>query len=102
MTKRPRTLCLRAWRQAAGTRLRLPCAYWSRAACRSPAASSGLAASLIGQIQPGPATESEVLEIRPSRSRPDRGTAVVRSLTRNQRNEVVQRLTAKLIVLRRV
>jgi acyl dehydratase len=46
--------------------------------------------------------ESEVLDIRPSRSRPDRGIATVRSLTRNQRNEVVQRLTAKLIVPRRV
>jgi acyl dehydratase len=46
--------------------------------------------------------ESEVLEVRPSRSRPDRGVATVRSLTRNQRNEVVQRLTAKLIVARRV
>jgi acyl dehydratase len=46
--------------------------------------------------------ESEVLEIKPSQSRPDRGVATVRSLTRNQRNEVVQRLTAKLIVPRRV
>jgi acyl dehydratase len=46
--------------------------------------------------------ESEVLEIRPSRSRPDRGVATVRSITRNQRNEVVQLLTAKLIVPRRV
>jgi acyl dehydratase len=46
--------------------------------------------------------ESEVLEIRPSRSRPDRGVATMRSLTHNQRNEVVQRLTAKLVVLRRV
>jgi acyl dehydratase len=45
--------------------------------------------------------ESEVLDIRPSRTKPDRGVAIVRSLTRNQRNEVVQRLTAKLIVLRR-
>src|SRR5437867_4334078 len=45
---------------------------------------------------------SEDLEVRPSRSRPDRGVATVRSLTRNQRNEVVQRLTAKLIVARRV
>jgi acyl dehydratase len=44
--------------------------------------------------------ESEVLEIRPSRSRPDRGIATVRSLTRNQRNEVVQDLTAKLVVPR--
>ncbi len=46
--------------------------------------------------------ESEVLDVRPSRSKPDRGVAIVRSLTRNQRNEVVQRLTAKLIVPRRV
>src|SRR5580704_10745735 len=46
--------------------------------------------------------ESEVLDIRPSRSRPDRGLATVQSVTRNQRNEVVQRLTAKLIVRRRV
>src|SRR5882724_5456387 len=46
--------------------------------------------------------ESEVLEITPSRSRPDRGLAVVRSLTRNQKNEVVQSLTSRLIVPRRV
>jgi acyl dehydratase len=46
--------------------------------------------------------ESEVLDIRPSRSKPDRGMAIVTSLTRNQRNEVVQRLTVKLIVPRRV
>jgi acyl dehydratase len=45
--------------------------------------------------------ESEVLEITPSRSRPDRGVAVIRSLTRNQKNEVVQSLTSKLIVPRR-
>src|SRR5882672_5488617 len=46
--------------------------------------------------------ESEVLDITPSRSRPDRGIAVVRSVTRNQKNEVVQELTARLIVPRRV
>ena len=45
--------------------------------------------------------ESEVLEIIPSRSRPDRGVARIRSLTRNQRDEVVQILIAKLIVPRR-
>ena len=45
--------------------------------------------------------ESEVLEVTPSRSRPDRGMVKVRSLTRNQRNEVVQQLLAKLIVPRR-
>ena len=46
--------------------------------------------------------ESEVSDVRPSQSRPDRGVVTVRSLTRNQRDEVVQRLTAKLIVPRRL
>jgi acyl dehydratase len=45
--------------------------------------------------------ESEVLEVTPSRSRPDRGMATVRSTTLNQRGEVVQTLTAKLVVPRR-
>jgi acyl dehydratase len=45
--------------------------------------------------------ESEVIEVKPSKSRPDRGTVTVLSLTRNQRDEVVQSLTAKLIVPRR-
>jgi len=46
--------------------------------------------------------ESEVLDLRPSQSRPDRGVAIVLSLTLNQRNEVVQHLKAKLIVRRRI
>jgi acyl dehydratase len=45
--------------------------------------------------------ESEVIEIKPSRSRPDRGMVTVRSDTRNQRGEIVQTLTAKLVVPRR-
>jgi len=45
---------------------------------------------------------SEIEEITPSRSRPDRGMVRVRSETRNQRDEVVQVLTSKLIVPRRV
>jgi acyl dehydratase len=45
--------------------------------------------------------ESEVLELRPSRSRPDRGVATVRSETRNQRGETAQVLVAKLVVPRR-
>jgi acyl dehydratase len=45
--------------------------------------------------------ESEVLEVKPSQSRPDRGMVTVRSETRNQRGEVVQILTAKLIAYRR-
>ena len=45
--------------------------------------------------------ESEVVELIPSRSRPDRGMLVLRSRTINQHGEVVQALTAKLIVSRR-
>ena len=45
--------------------------------------------------------ESEVVELIPSRSRPDRGMLVLRSRTINQHGEVVQALSAKLIVARR-
>jgi acyl dehydratase len=44
---------------------------------------------------------SEVVALTPSRSRPDRGLVVLRSNTLNQRSEVVQILTAKLMVARR-
>jgi acyl dehydratase len=44
---------------------------------------------------------SEIKEVTPSRSRPDRGTMRVRSETRNQRDEVVQILDARLLVPRR-
>jgi acyl dehydratase len=45
--------------------------------------------------------ESEIIEVTPSRSRPDRGIVTVRSETVNQRGEIAQVLTAKLIVPRR-
>jgi acyl dehydratase len=45
--------------------------------------------------------ESEVLEITPSRSRPDRGMVKVRSETLNQRDQVVQVLEARMVVPRR-
>jgi acyl dehydratase len=44
--------------------------------------------------------ESEVREVTPSRSRPDRGMVTVRSETLNQRDEVVQVLVAKMVVPR--
>jgi acyl dehydratase len=44
---------------------------------------------------------SEVLEIAPSRSRNDRGTAVIRSETRNQNDEVVQQLTSRMVAFKR-
>lgn len=45
--------------------------------------------------------ESVVEEIVPSRSRPDRGVVTVRTITRNQRGEVVQDMRSKLMVPRR-
>jgi len=45
--------------------------------------------------------ESVVEEIRPSRSRPDRGMVTVRNETKNQRGEIVQVLVGKLVVPKR-
>jgi len=45
--------------------------------------------------------ETEVLEIIPSRSKPDRGIVRVRNCTLNQRDEAVQVMIAKLVVPRR-
>jgi acyl dehydratase len=45
--------------------------------------------------------ESEILEIRPSRSKPDRGMVTAKCETRNQHGEIVQSMTCKLLVLRR-
>lgn len=44
---------------------------------------------------------SEVVEVIPSRSKPDRGMVRMRTETRNQKGEVVQLLTALLVVQRR-
>ncbi len=45
--------------------------------------------------------EVEVLEILPSRSRPDRGIVLMRNETKNQRGEVVQRAVVKALAFRR-
>lgn len=45
--------------------------------------------------------ESEVLEIIPSRSKPDRGMLRLEALTKNQHGEVLQRLRPNLVVMRR-
>jgi acyl dehydratase len=45
--------------------------------------------------------ESEVLEITPSRSKPDRGIVTVLSTTLNQRGEIVQTFKARLVMFRR-
>lgn len=45
--------------------------------------------------------ESEIVELTPSRSRPDRGMATVRNETLDHTGEIVQVMTAKMIVPRR-
>jgi acyl dehydratase len=45
--------------------------------------------------------ESEIVEITPSRSKPDQGIVTVRSTTLNQHGKAVYMLTAKLLVPRR-
>jgi acyl dehydratase len=46
--------------------------------------------------------ESEVIELRPLRTRPDRGMVTMRSETINQAREIVQVLVSKLVVPRKV
>jgi acyl dehydratase len=45
--------------------------------------------------------KSEVLEVRPSKSKPDRGMIRVKNTTFNQNDEVVQMFTGNLLVSRR-
>jgi acyl dehydratase len=54
-------------------------------------------------VRPGDTlrVESEVLEVRPSASKPDRGLARVRSTTLNQHGQLVMEQVATLIVPRR-
>jgi acyl dehydratase len=54
-------------------------------------------------VRPGDVlrVESEILDVRPSQSKPDRGIARVRNTTLNQNDEPVMIQVAKLIVPRR-
>ena len=54
-------------------------------------------------VRPGDTlrAESEVVEVRPSKSKPDRGLARIRTTTYNQRDEPVLVVTAKIIVPKR-
>ena len=45
--------------------------------------------------------ESEVLSVTPSRSRPERGVITLHSQTKTQDNDVVQRMTSKLLAWRK-
>src|SRR6266705_2059903 len=52
-------------------------------------------------LKPAGGIVSEVLEVRPSRSRADQGLIKVRTTTLNQNDEAVQVIIANLVVLRR-
>jgi acyl dehydratase len=54
-------------------------------------------------VRPGDVlqVESEVLAVTPSRSKPERGVITVKSETRNQKGDVVQLLTSKMLVWKR-
>lgn len=46
--------------------------------------------------------ETEILGVRPSQSKPDRGVIRIRNVTTNQRGEVVQTFAASVLVRRRL
>jgi acyl dehydratase len=54
-------------------------------------------------VRPGDelSLESEILEVRPSKSRPDQGLIKVRTTTKNQNGEAVQISVGNLVVPRR-
>jgi len=88
---------------------------WHTAAISMPMiveAMGGLAGGIIGgggelqwprPTRPGDTlrVECEVLEVAPSRSRPDRGSALMRNRTLNQHGEEVQVFTVRIVVPRR-
>jgi acyl dehydratase len=45
--------------------------------------------------------QTEIVEVRPSRSKPDRGIIRIRNVTTNQNGEVVQTFLASVLVRRR-
>ena len=45
--------------------------------------------------------EGEIIHIKPSKSHPDRGIVTIRTKTLNQKDEIVQDMTSKLVVFRR-
>jgi acyl dehydratase len=59
--------------------------------------------SWTSPVRPGDTLQvhTEVVEVTPSRSRPERGMTTIRNETRNQRGEVVQTFVARVIVPRR-
>jgi acyl dehydratase len=64
---------------------------------------AGVELSWPRPVRPGDVlhVESEIMAVTPSRSKPDRGMIALKSETKNQREEVVQLQTSKLLVWRR-
>jgi acyl dehydratase len=54
-------------------------------------------------VRPGDGlqVETEIVDLRVSRSKPSHGVVRLRNVTTNQRNEIVQTMTASALVLRR-
>jgi acyl dehydratase len=59
--------------------------------------------SWLGPVRPGDelSVECEIMAIAPSRSKPNQAVATLRTVTKNQRGETVQILTAKNLVFKR-
>lgn len=64
---------------------------------------AGAELTWLKPVRPGDTltVETEIVSMRPSRSRPDRGIVVLRSDTMNQAGEPVERLVSTVIVPRR-
>lgn len=64
---------------------------------------AGAELSWLRPTRPGDVLQAtcEIMEIKPSRSKPDRGIVTLRTETRNQNGELLQLLTSKAVVFRR-
>lgn len=64
---------------------------------------AGADVSWTRPVRPGDIlhVDSEVTQIRPSKSRPDRGTVTMRSITKNQKDETVQIMESRIVVPRK-
>jgi acyl dehydratase len=59
--------------------------------------------SWLAPVRPGDelSVECEIMAIAPSRSKPNQAVATLRTVTKNQRGEIVQILTSKNLVFKR-